>query len=231
MARIGLAFRCFFKLLLGGDLPADAVRYLPEGATAGQLPEAGAARRGDGSRAGDGESGGEAASPAGKGPARAADDAGAADRDDRGDGSDRAAARKPARSAAGTGELHRDGALAFLALLQREGRLLDFLRESLDDYEDSDIGAAVRDIHRGCKKVIDEHLTIEPVMPGEEESDVTVPRGFDPHEIRLVGESTGEPPFKGVLRHHGWRVTDVSLPTLGEGVDRRVLAPAEVEVK
>src|SRR5690242_19459542 len=48
-------------------------------------------------------------------------------------------------------EAHRDGALAMLALLQREGRLIDFLREPLDGFSDGDIGAAARDVHRGCK--------------------------------------------------------------------------------
>ena len=125
---------------------------------------------------------------------------------------------------------HRDGALALLALLQREGRLVDFLRESLDTYEDADIGVAVRDIHRGCKKVIEEHFVLEAVMPGEEDTRVKVPAGFDPGEVRLIGKISGEPPFTGTLRHHGWRVTEVKLPTLTEGVDRRVLAPAEVEI-
>jgi len=125
---------------------------------------------------------------------------------------------------------HRDGALALLALLQREGRLVDFLRESLDSYQDADIGVAVRDIHRGCKKVIEEHFVLEAVMPGEEDTRVKVPAGFDPGEVRLIGKISGEPPFTGTLRHHGWRVTEVKLPTLTEGVDRRVLAPAEVEI-
>jgi hypothetical protein len=125
---------------------------------------------------------------------------------------------------------HRDGALALLALLQREGRLVDFLRETLDTYSDEDIGTAVRDIHRGCKKVIEEHFVLEAVMPGEEDTRVKVPAGFDPGEVRLIGKISGEPPFTGTLRHHGWRVTEVKLPTLTEGVDRRVLAPAEVEI-
>lgn len=125
---------------------------------------------------------------------------------------------------------HRDGALALLALLQREGRLVDFLRESLDGHSDADIGAAARDVHRGCKKVLDQHLAFEPVMPGEEESKVAVPKGFDPAEIRLIGEAKGEPPYKGTLRHHGWRVTDTKLPTLADGIDRTVIAPAEVEL-
>ncbi len=125
---------------------------------------------------------------------------------------------------------HREGALAMLGLLQREGRLVDFLLESIDAYGDSDIGAAVRDIHRGCRQVLREHLAIEAVMPGHEDEEVDVPRGFDPTEIRLVGQVSGDPPFHGVLRHHGWRVTNVSLPTLSDGVDRRILAPAEVEI-
>ena len=126
---------------------------------------------------------------------------------------------------------HRDGALALLALLQREGRLVDFLREPLDGFSDADIGAAARDVHRGCRKVLDQHLSLEPVMPGSEEAQVAVPTGFDPAEIRLIGEAKGEPPFRGTLRHHGWRVVDARLPALADGVDRAVIAPAEVELQ
>ena len=124
----------------------------------------------------------------------------------------------------------RDGALALLALLQREGRLVDFVREPLDGFSDADIGAAARDVHRGCKKVLDQHCKLEAVMPGAEEDKVTVPKGFDPAEIRLVGEAKGEPPFKGTLRHHGWRAMEAKFPALAEGVDRMVVAPAEVEL-
>lgn len=125
---------------------------------------------------------------------------------------------------------HKDGALAFLALLQREGRLVDFLREPLDGFSDADIGAAARDVHRGCRKVLEQHLKLEAVMPGAEEDKVTVPKGFDPAEVRIVGEAKGEPPYRGTLRHHGWRATEVKLPSLTEGVDRAVVAPAEVEL-
>ena len=67
-------------------------------------------------------------------------------------------------------------------------------------------------------------------MPGREEGPVVVPRGFDPTEVRLIGKTSGEPPFRGTLVHHGWRAVDVKLPTLSDGVDRRVLAPAEVRL-
>jgi hypothetical protein len=104
------------------------------------------------------------------------------------------------------------------------------LREGIDDYDDADIGAAVRDIHRGCKKAIDEHVTLEPIMPGAEDDAVTVQAGFDPGEVRLSGKVAGDPPFKGVLRHHGWRATKAELPMLSDNIDRRVIAPAEIEV-
>jgi len=126
---------------------------------------------------------------------------------------------------------HRDGSLAMLALLQREGRLVDFLREEIEDYEDADIGAAVRDIHRGCRKVLNEYMTLEAIMPGEEEDSVTVPAGFDVGEVKLLGEVSGDPPFKGVLRHHGWRAKEINFPKLTGDVDRHILAAAQVEVK
>src|SRR3569623_358884 len=125
---------------------------------------------------------------------------------------------------------HKDGALALLALLQREGRFLDFVRDSVEGASDADIGAAAREVHRGCRKVLDLYRTSEPVMPGAEEAKGDVPKGFDPSEIRLIGEAKGEPPYRGTLRHLGWRVVDAKLPSLAEGVDRAVIAPAEVEL-
>jgi len=129
-----------------------------------------------------------------------------------------------------TAALQREGALALLALLQREGRFVDFISEDIASAEDADIGAAVRAVHRGCKKVFEQVLSLEPVMPGEEETKVSVPKGFDPAEIRLIGEAKGEAPYKGTLRHHGWRAIETKLPSLAEGVDRTVIAPAEVEL-
>jgi hypothetical protein len=201
--RFLLAFACFFRLLFGGKLPARAAAYLPEESARQLLAEA------EEEKAAVEGAAEEAEVVAEPEPKKAAE---------------------PAKRPAGLAEQHREGALAMLALLQREGRLVDFLREDLSQHDDDAIGAAVRDIHRGCKKVLEEHFSLEAVMPGEEDDSVDVPRGFDPGEIRLIGEANGEPPFKGVLRHHGWRVTKVSFPVLADGVDRRVLAPAEVEI-
>ncbi len=122
------------------------------------------------------------------------------------------------------------GAVQLLAILQREGRLLDFLQEDVDSYSDAQIGAAVRDIHRGCKKALAEHMPVEPVLREPENAQVRVDPGFDPSRIRLVGNVVGEPPFTGALRHHGWRIAKVSLPAPARGTDPSVVAPAEVEL-
>jgi hypothetical protein len=121
--------------------------------------------------------------------------------------------------------------LRILAVLQRDGRLVDFLQEDIDAYSDAQVGAAVRDIHRGCRKALREYLTVEPVLEASEETEVTIPPSFDPHEIRLTGNVRGTPPFRGLLKHHGWRVRAVNLPGLpGSGREAAVLAPAEVEI-
>lgn len=122
-----------------------------------------------------------------------------------------------------------DGALALLGWLQRAGRFIDFVMEDVDGYSDEQVGAAVRDIHRGCRKVLDEALGLEPILPGEESSNVEVPPGFDPVAIQLTGKVRGDPPFAGTLMHHGWRTTKVHVP-VSETLDARVLAPAEVEL-
>jgi hypothetical protein len=120
--------------------------------------------------------------------------------------------------------------LRLLGLLQREGRLLDFLLEDVQSYSDQQIGAAVRDIHRQCQTALKEHLVLEPVLPQSEGASIEVPPGFDPSAIRLVGNVTGQPPFKGTLQHHGWRVKELKLAAPPEGQDEFVLMPAEVEL-
>jgi hypothetical protein len=123
-----------------------------------------------------------------------------------------------------------DAAVQLLGLLQREGRLVDFLREDIQPYDDEQIGAAVRAIHESCRQVLNEHLTLEPVLSGNEGDEVTVPKDFDPSAIRLTGNVTGEPPFRGTLRHSGWRARQVKLPSQPSGQDPKIVAPAEVEI-
>jgi hypothetical protein len=120
--------------------------------------------------------------------------------------------------------------LRMLVLLQREGRLLDFLLENIQDYSNNDIGAAVRDIQRKCQAALKEHVVLEPVIDKPEETQVDVPAGFDPSAVQLTGNVTGNPPFRGTLKHHGWRAKDVKLQPPPPGQDDLVLQPAEVEL-
>jgi len=120
--------------------------------------------------------------------------------------------------------------IRLLALLQRESRLLDFLLEDISAYADAQIGASVRDIHKKAAKAIRDHVVLEPVMPHAEGATVTVPVGFDPSAVRLLGHVTGTAPFTGVLQHHGWKCKSVKLPKPAEGQDEFVLSPAEVEL-
>ncbi len=121
-------------------------------------------------------------------------------------------------------------ALRLLTLLQRKGRLLDFLLEDIQAATNDQIGAGVRELHKESQTVLKEHLTLEPVLPQAEGDAVEVPVGFDPSAIRLTGNVTGQPPFRGVLKHHGWRVKDFTLAKPPEGQDEFVVAPAEVEL-
>jgi hypothetical protein len=117
-----------------------------------------------------------------------------------------------------------------LALLQRDARLVDFFMENITGAVDAQIAAAIRELHPKCQATLKKHLVLEPVLPQGEDSDVTVPAGFDPSAIQLTGNVSGNPPFKGKLRHPGWRVKEIKLPTLPEAHDDLVLMPAEVEI-
>jgi len=120
--------------------------------------------------------------------------------------------------------------LHLLSLLQREGRLVDFLEENLKDYDDAQIGAAVRNIQENCQRALKKYLKIEAVIDREEGEEIAVEKGFDASTIKLTGNVSGEPPFKGALQHRGWRVGQFELPTLSGSPDPAVIAPAEVEI-
>lgn len=120
--------------------------------------------------------------------------------------------------------------LHLLSVLQRRGRLLDFLKEDLSDYSDEQIGAAVRGIHEHCAVAVEKYLSPHGIIQNEEGQEVTIDSGFDPSAIKITGNVTGDPPFSGVLRHPGWRAGKLELPVLSDSGDPEVIFPAEVEV-
>ena len=123
-----------------------------------------------------------------------------------------------------------EGAVYTLVLMQREGRLVDFLQESIDGYGDADVGRAVRQIHAGCRKVLVERFAVEPVMKDDEGSAVTVPATFNALEIQLTGSVPDGGPYKGRLAHKGWRAGACKFPARTGEVDPKMIKQAEVEV-
>jgi hypothetical protein len=138
-------------------------------------------------------------------------------------------AAKPAAVELASERLHASG-LTVLSLLQREGRLIDFLQEDVAAFSDAEVGAAARVIHGGCKKVLKEYFTVAPILKDAEGASVSVPVGFDAKRIRITGNVTGQPPFRGTLKHHGWEATAVRMPSISATLDPRVLFAAEVEL-
>jgi hypothetical protein len=124
-----------------------------------------------------------------------------------------------------------DRALQMLALLQREGRFIDFALEDLATYSDAQIGAAARDVHAGCRRVLERYVTLEAILPGREGEAVTLGQDqqIDPAAFHLVGNVAGQPPFRGTLLHPGWRASRVQLPSLAT-TGRTIVAPAEIEL-
>ena len=125
----------------------------------------------------------------------------------------------------------RSEAVTLLAALQREARFVDFIKEPLDGYSDAQIGAAARDVHRDCGKVLDRLFAIRALNDQEEGSTLEVAAGFDAGRYRLTGNVAGNPPFRGRLVHHGWEAGEVQLPEWsGTTQSARVIAPIEVEL-
>lgn len=140
-----------------------------------------------------------------------------------------APAPAPAPDVQAPEKVHASG-LFLLSMLQREGRFVDFLQEEVASHSDADVGAAARVVHAGCRRVVREYLSLQPVLTEPEGAPVTIAGGFDANRIRLTGNVAGQPPFRGSLKHHGWVAQEVRLPSPPVAMDLKVIAPAEVEL-
>lgn len=122
-------------------------------------------------------------------------------------------------------------ATQLLALLQRDGRLVDFLMEDIAPYADAQIGSAVRTVHTGCRQALQQYISLAPALDAQEGERVTVDEAIlDAAKVKLLGNVTGSAPFFGVLRHRGWIVDRLELPPL-PSTGLFVVAPAEVEIQ
>ena len=78
--------------------------------------------------------------------------------------------------------------VSFLAMLQARGRLVDFLMDDINAYDDAQVGAAARVVHAGCKTALLEHFQIFPVRAESEGSTVQVAAGYSPGRVPTAGE-------------------------------------------
>lgn len=120
------------------------------------------------------------------------------------------------------------GALQLLSLLQREGRFVDFIEQDVAGFGDADIGAAARLVHEGCRRALRAHASVVSVR-SEAEGSAVVLQSASP-DVKLVGNVAGSAPYRGVLRHRGWRVEQLTLPTLLGAHDPQLVAAAELEL-
>ena len=120
-----------------------------------------------------------------------------------------------------------------LAILQRDARLVDFLMEDISAYSDDQVGAAVRSLHEQCREVLERYMRLEPVVDGVEGSVTRLtPEVAQPQAVKFLGNVPAQGiPDGGVLRHRGWRATNVQLPPIDARQDSSVVAPAEIEVE
>lgn len=200
-SRIALAFGSFFAIIGSAELAGRVARL----------------RQGDSiPAAADDEAGLMPAAP-GETVATAAPDA-------------EAARPAPEPAAPVLREAPHESALQLLGLLQRDARLIDFVEEDMTAYADAEVGAAARIVHEGCRKVLREHFTLEPVRSEAEGSGITLAPGFDAAAVRVTGRVVGQPPFTGSLAHRGWRVSETRLPKLADSHDASIVAQAEVEL-
>lgn len=121
-------------------------------------------------------------------------------------------------------------ALQLLELLQREGRFVDFVQQDIVTFSDSDVGAAARIVHQGCRHALERIATLENVRSEPEGGTLTLEAGFDAKAHRLVGNVQGQPPYRGTLKHRGWRISTLRLEEPLPGATFNVIAQAEIEL-
>jgi hypothetical protein len=106
--------------------------------------------------------------------------------------------------------------------------------EDVTPYNDTQVSAASRVVHQGCASVLKEYFEIAPLHGGKEGDKIAVDTAADPNRFRLLGKVVGNPPFKGVVVHRGWKTARLTLPRLSRPVEAagdNLIAPIEVELK
>ena len=120
--------------------------------------------------------------------------------------------------------------LRLLTMLQRSGRLVDFIKEDISAFTDAQVGAAARQVHAECAKTLEEMVTIRPLYEEAEGMKVTLSDKYNASQVKLTGKVVGKPPYEGILVHRGWKAAKRSLPKEAI-VQGDVICPAEIEIR
>ncbi len=124
----------------------------------------------------------------------------------------------------------RSDALTLLSTLQREARFLDLVGESLDGFDDAQVGAAARQVLSDVRKTLDRMFAITPLESRDEGEAVDIPRPASPVRMHVVGRAA-ETATRGTIVHRGWKADRCQTPTWnGASDDALILSPAEIEV-
>lgn len=121
-----------------------------------------------------------------------------------------------------------EDAKLLLAFLQEEGRLVDFLQEDISEYDDEQVGAAVREVHKKTAKALNKIFIIESITEQSEGEKIKILENFDTNSIKLVGNVTNASSFSGTVQHHGWKI--VETKQLPPKDNSSIIAQAEVEI-
>ncbi len=119
-------------------------------------------------------------------------------------------------------------AVALIAALQREARLIDLVFEDLDAYGDAQVGSAARPVLKSTRSALQRILGVERLLDCGENATVQVDDSAPPTRFQPVdGSSTGG---SMTVVHPGWRAAKTDVPTYtGPADDADVLAPAQVK--
>ena len=123
-----------------------------------------------------------------------------------------------------------NGAMYMLHLLQREGRFIDFLNEDISNYDDAQVGAAVRLIHQNCHKTLEDYFSVEKIITATNEGEIyNLPeKDVDNNIYKLSGNVPNKAPYSGILEHQGWKISSANLPQINDAFDCSVLRAAEI---
>ena len=117
-------------------------------------------------------------------------------------------------------------AVALIAAMQREARLLDLVFEDLDSYGDDQVGSAARPVLKSTRTVLQRILGVERLIDSNENASVEIPAAASPTRYQAVDGATAT--GTRTVVHPGWRAAKTELPTYtGPAEDAEVLSPVQ----